>query len=272
MGYSETIVAASIGAAATLLTASFQLFSAMRANKADGRPKRGRTLRSIVAIIALMGASAVGGFMYSELRQQRTAEDLRSMRQELNAQLQSLTTATQQLASQRISANLPQSMAVAGTLTMPDIKPQNAAPTSVDSEIYAPACQATAGCTEVSAQRASLCGMIPGNAKVNKVDLFLSPVGDDSKPEFQKVEADQDLGGAKFIGAPAEYKHGDNRKSACVDFIHWSEQPHIARLVLYYDTAVRQQPELTPPAVVASQTPAPEQTLHPVSLSLAQSP
>jgi hypothetical protein len=271
MVYSETIVAASIGAAATLITASFHLFSAMRAGKPESRPKRGRTLRSIVAIIALMGASGVGGFMYSELRQQRTTEDLRSMREELNARLQSLATATQQLASERISAHQPPSVALTGVVTMPGMEQQNSAPTSVDSELYAPACQATAGCNEAGAQRTSLCGMIPSNAKVTKVDLFLTPVGVDSTPEFHKVETDQDLGGAKFTGARAEYKHDDNHKSACVDFIHWSEEPHIARLVLYYDTAVGKQPELTPPAaVVTTQTPA--RTLHPVSLNMAQSP
>jgi hypothetical protein len=270
MGYSETIVAASIGAAATLITASFQLFSAMRASRAESRPRRSRTLRSIVAIIALMVASAVGGFMYSELRQQRTTEDLRSMREELNARLQSLAAATQQLASERISAGQPQSLASTAAVTMPSMQ-QNTAPTSVDSEVFVPACPATAGCNEAGAQRTSLCGMIPSNAKITKIDLFLTPIGNDLKPEFHKVETDQDLGGAKFTGTPAEYKHDADHKSACVDFIHWSELPHIARLVLYYDTAVSQQPEPTAPAAVVT-TQSPAGTLHPVSLNLAHSP
>jgi hypothetical protein len=270
MGYSESIVAASIGATATLITASFQLYSALRAHKPEARPKRGRTLRSIVAILALMAASAVAGFMYSELRQQRTAEDLRSMREELNAKLQLLTSTTQQLASERASVEHAQSLPATAAVTLSGAQQQNVAPTSVESEIYAPACGADAGCNEAGAQRAALCGMIPGNAKVTKIELFLSSVGADLTPEFHQVEADRDLGGSKFTGAPAEYKHDDGHRSACVDFLHWSQEPHIARLVLYYDTAVPKQPELAAPAVVTTQTPA--QTLQPVSLSLAQSP
>jgi hypothetical protein len=270
MGYSESIVAASIGAAATLVTASFQLYSALRVHKPETRPKRGRTFRSILAILALMVASAVAGFMYSELRQQRTAEDLRSMREDLNARLQLLTTATQHLASERPGVDQSHSMAPNPAGVVPAVEQQKAVPTTVESEIYAPACEATTGCSEASAQRAALCGMIPGTAKVTKVALFLTSVGGDLKPEFREVEAGQDLGGAKFTGAPAEYKHDESRRSACVEFLHWSQEPHIARLVLYYDTAV-DLPTVSapPPAGVTTETSA--QTLQPVSLSLAQS-
>jgi hypothetical protein len=269
MGYSESIVAASIGAGATLVTASFQLYSALRVHKPETRPKRGRTLRSIVAILALMVASAVAGFMYSELRQQRTAEDLRSMRDELNARLQLLTTATQHLALERPGVDQPHSPAPYPAVTA--VEQQNVAPTTVESEIYAPACESATGCSEASAQRAALCGMLPGTAKVTRVALFLTSVGGDPKPEFHQVESGQDLGGAKFTGAPAEYKHDDSHRSACVEFLHWSQEPHIARLVLYYDAAVDQQPASAPvPTGITSQTPA--QNLQTVSLSLAQSP
>jgi hypothetical protein len=218
-----------------------------------------------------MVVSAVSGFMYSELRQQRTAEDLRSMREELNARLQLLTTVTQHLASERPSVDQPHSPAPSPAVSVPAAEQQNAAPTTVESEIYAPACEAAAGCSEASAQRAGLCGMIPGTAKVTKVALFLMSVGGDPKPEFHQVEPGQDLGGAKFTGAPAEYKHDDSHRSACVEFLHWSQEPQIARLVLYYDTAVSKQPASgSPPTGVTTETPA--QNLQPVSLSLAQNP
>src|SRR5882724_6091771 len=101
MQFSETLVAAMIGAVATMSTALFQLYSALRSRgKLDVRSnKKGRTLRSVVAVIALMMASGVGGFLYSELRQQRAAEDIHSMRDELNAKLQILATTTERLAA-----------------------------------------------------------------------------------------------------------------------------------------------------------------------------
>src|SRR5678809_1301623 len=83
MGLSETILAAMIGAVATVSGALFQLFMAWRWRKVDSRPKKGTTARSLLSILALMVASAAGGFLYSEFLKQRNAEDLRAMRDEL---------------------------------------------------------------------------------------------------------------------------------------------------------------------------------------------
>src|SRR5678815_3088689 len=83
MGLSETILAAMIGAVATASRALFQLFMAWRPRTVDSRPKKGTTARSLLSILALMVASAAGGFLYSEFLKQRNAEDLRAMRDEL---------------------------------------------------------------------------------------------------------------------------------------------------------------------------------------------
>ena len=85
MGLSETILAAMIGALATVTTALFQIFTAIKArNKIDSvRPKKGNTMRSVLAVLALMVASAAGGFLYSEFMRQRATEDMRAMRTEL---------------------------------------------------------------------------------------------------------------------------------------------------------------------------------------------
>ena len=65
MGLSETIVAAIIGALATMATAIFQLVR----NRApsETRPKKNR-VRSLVATIALMIGCIVGGYAWSALR------------------------------------------------------------------------------------------------------------------------------------------------------------------------------------------------------------
>src|SRR5512145_1210907 len=84
MGLSETILAAMIGAIATVSAAVFQLVMAWRSrSKVDTRPKKGTAARSILSILALMVASAAAGFLYSEFLKQRNAEDLRAMRDEL---------------------------------------------------------------------------------------------------------------------------------------------------------------------------------------------
>src|SRR5688572_31411130 len=86
MGLSETILAAMIGALATVATAMFQLYTGFKQQSrksVDTRPKKSSTMRSVLAVLALMVASAAGGFLYSEFIKQRSAEDMRAMRNEL---------------------------------------------------------------------------------------------------------------------------------------------------------------------------------------------
>jgi hypothetical protein len=76
--------------------------------KADARPKKVSLLRSWAAIGALMIASAGGGYMFAEYRQQQALEDaramhdeLRGMRDEINAKLLALAQTTEHLAHDR---------------------------------------------------------------------------------------------------------------------------------------------------------------------------
>jgi hypothetical protein len=79
MGLSETIVAAIIGALATMGTAIFQLVR----NRApsETRPKKNRT-RSVLATIALMIGCIVGGYAWSALRAVSAKEEMRATMQE----------------------------------------------------------------------------------------------------------------------------------------------------------------------------------------------
>src|SRR4030095_8450618 len=84
MGLSETILAAMIGAMATVSAAIFQLVMAWRSrSKVDTRAKKGTTARSILSILATLRSTAAGVFLYSECLKQRNAEDMRAMRDEL---------------------------------------------------------------------------------------------------------------------------------------------------------------------------------------------
>jgi hypothetical protein len=106
MGIPETILAAGIGGAATITAAIFQLYTALRVKtKPDSRPKKTSMLRSYAAIAALMIASAAGGYMLAQFRQQQALEDtramhdeIRGMRDEINAELQALKQTTEHLA------------------------------------------------------------------------------------------------------------------------------------------------------------------------------
>ena len=115
MGIPETILAAGIGGAATVMAAIFQLYTALRVKtKPDSRPKKTSMLRSYAAIAALMVASAAGGYLFAGFRQQQAIEDaramheeLRGMRDEINAQLQALKQTTEHLTRERGAGDEP---------------------------------------------------------------------------------------------------------------------------------------------------------------------
>ena len=274
MGLSETIVAASIGALATMLAAAFQLLTAHRPGKADAKPKRGNTVRSIATVAALMVASAVGGFLYADFRNERTAQDLRSLREELNAKLQSLAATTERLAQLRTDvAASSASHTTLPTSALPVVDAQSSAatgpvvPGSVESVLYAPACDAGSECTEANSRPVALCGAIPTAMQARKFELFIK-----SADERDAVQADfeQDLGGAKFTGPPNEFPHGDNRKNVCVNFWHWSAEAHIATLVLHYGSPVDVGPSTTPQPASTAVPAAPLANAQTISMRAAK--
>jgi hypothetical protein len=236
VGISETILAAMIGAIATVTTALFQLFNSLRQkSKTDARPKRGRTARSLLAVLALMVASAAGGFLYSEFMKQRAGEDLRAMRQELK-ELKELTArvAGEQQPQSTTEPNpehIVQKDASLLTAAM-----QSAAE-SAESVVYVPACRRSVGaaCEEGDAQRVALCGTIPSFARVERIELFVQPDAVQNAWEEHRAQLEQDLGGARFTGKSFEYAQGPDHKAVCVNFMHWSsEHPHIARILVQY--------------------------------------
>jgi len=272
MGISETIVAAMIGAIATVTTALFQLVMAWRnRGKVDSRPnKRGMTVRSILAVLALMVASAAGGFLYSEFIKQRNGEDMRAMRQELK-ELKELTArfAVEQLGAAALEPR-GASAAEAGAALPAAMESSQE---SVESVVYVPACRrsdAGAACEETEAQRVALCGSIPAFARVDRIDLFVQPDAVQDAWEEHRAQFEQDLGGARFTGKSFEYAQGQDQKAVCVNFMHWSsDHPHIARILVQYGFGEPPAMEATPametldsaptqtPAVIAADTLSP---------------
>lgn len=235
VGVSETILAAMIGAIATVSTALFQLFSALRnKGKVDTRPKRGMTLRSVLAVFALMVASAAGGFLYSEFIKQRAGEDLRAMR----AELKELKDLTARVAAERDEPALRAAQAMPAS-SQPNLTPTSLnGPNAVESVVYVPACRrgdSGAPCTESEAQRVALCGAVPSFARVDRIELFVQPDAVQHAWDQHRAELEQDVGGARFTGKSFEYAQSQDQKAVCVNFVHWSsDHPHIARILVQY--------------------------------------
>jgi hypothetical protein len=232
MGLSETILAAMIGAVATVSGALFQLFMAWRSRKVDSRPKKGTTARSLLSILALMVASAAGGFLYSEFLKQRNAEDLRAMREELKDMRSLIAQGRDQVHASDAATSQP-----AGVVT-PIAMDGEGVEDTVESIAYVPACRRTdaaTACAEADAQRIALCGTVPAYARVDGIALFAQPDAVQHSWESHKATLEQDLGGARFTGKSFEYAQANELKAVCVNFMQWSsEHPHIARIVVQY--------------------------------------
>lgn len=231
MGLSETIMAAMIGAMATVSAALFQLVMAWRSrSKVETRSKKGTTLRSVVSILALMVASAAGGFLYSEFLKQRNAEDMRAMRDELKELRTFIAQGREPAHGSDVPAVQPAGMVLPiATEGVED---------NVESIAYVPACRRTDAatvCAEADAQRIALCGTVPAYARVDRIELFAQPDAVQHPWESHKAALEQDLGGARFTGKSFEYAQANELKAVCVNFMQWSsEHPHIARILVQY--------------------------------------
>jgi hypothetical protein len=235
MNLSETIVAAMIGAGATVATATFQLFVAFRSRKADAKPKRGSGLRSSLAVCALVLGAAVAGFGYSELRVHREREESRAMEQRISDRLQAL--ANMQLAQLRNSnaeaAGLP--AGASGT----------ALPERSEAIARIAACRPQApgnggnavGCDATNANRVALCASVPSQASVLEVQLFAHGGGESARWQASRVSADQDIDGARFTAGTDEIQLGPDQRAVCAQFLQWnSTHGHEARIVVVYTT------------------------------------
>jgi hypothetical protein len=231
MGLSETILAAMIGAMATVSAALFQLVMAWRSrSKVDTRPKKGTTARSILSILALMTASAAGGFLYSEFLKQRKGEDMRAMRDELKDLRALIAQGRDQVHGGDATVAQPAGMVM--PIAMEGVED------TVESIAYVPACRradAATACAETDAQRIALCGTVPAYARVDRIELFAQPDAVQHPWESHKASLEQDLGGARFTGKSFEYAQANELKAVCVNFMQWSsEHPHIARILVQY--------------------------------------
>ena len=234
MDFSETIIAAMIGAGATVATATFQLFAAFRSRKADFKPKRSSSFRSALAVFGLLLGAAVAGFAYSELRMEREREDARAMEQRISDRLQAL--ANGQLTQQRNGAGADDAtlLAAAGA---------SSARARSEAMVRLAACRSQTrehdndpvGCDAANANRAALCASVPSQADVLDIELFARADGASRNWEQSRVSIDEDIGGARFVDSTFEVEQGADRKAICASFLQWShERGHEARIVVVY--------------------------------------
>src|SRR5688572_15810371 len=164
MGISETIIAAIIGALATMATAITQLIR----NRApsDGRPKpKKNRMRSVLATVALMIGCIVGGYAWSALRAVSAKEELTAtMQAEFTRQFSEFAARQSQAAAAANGAAIAASNGGAGVAeVLAHLPPCHLSAQSADA--------GPVTCNESAAQTVALCAAIPASAATTKVRL-----------------------------------------------------------------------------------------------------
>ena len=234
MGISETIVAAIIGALATMLTAIFQL---VRNRAPEGaKPKKNR-MRSLMATIALMIGCVVGGYAWSSLRAVSAKEELKTaMKAEFAEQFAALAAAKQ---------NPPTDGAANGAgIGEPGsaISARNGEAGAAESLAHLPPCRITSQpdevgpvtCTERAAQTIALCASIPSTAHATNVRVQ-ARVPKSESPWLERDAGAPTLGSLRIAAAPAEYPISADQRSVCLDVANWSVDDTLAvRVIVEY--------------------------------------
>ncbi len=235
MGLSETIMAAMIGAVATVFTATFQLMLNWR-NATKEQQRRGHGgLRSFLWMLALMAAAAVGGFAYAEYRAQGSRGEAVVLREELQRELHALTTSTDRL--EKLTA------AASGQPEAAATEQRQRGLEGIAAMVTLPACKGAQvgfatqrpNCTEQDALQVAVCTPVPAGASVTAVELFARPEDSHQPWTEARVSAGQDLGGGRFATSHFERADADGTRQVCQPFAHWSsDKARTVRILVRY--------------------------------------
>lgn len=232
---SDGVIAALIGAVATMITAFFQFTVNMRKQSAENRSRRKTPW---LLIFALMLSSAVGGFAYSEYRNWSREDKTEQLRAEVTK-----LTQLAQLAGQ------PQTMRdasgfVGGAIPIPTAA---AAPPAGEHArealIGLPACKGTqvgfaagpARCTEAEALRATVCIPLPAGAQIRAVEVY-ARAEDSTQPWAEsRLAPSAAPGTVRWDDKHTERIEADGSRAVCESVAHWdSEKGTSVRMVVRF--------------------------------------
>jgi hypothetical protein len=236
---SEPVIAAMIGATATVIATLVQLRISWRKELRErerGQPITKKSRRGpVIFVFALLIAGAVGGFALSQYFVSLRTGDRDELRADLQAKLaeinatamrleQARTNERKQIESevQHADASRQGEEGTAASVVVGPCKPEGAP-------------GARQPCTEQSALRVTVCARVPAAATVREVQLYVR--SEDSKQPWpeSRVQPGQDAGEARFADKFSERPEDDAAKQICQGFANWShDKSRLARIVVKY--------------------------------------
>ena len=235
---SEPLLAAMIGATATVITALVQLRLSWRKELKERERAQPITKKSrrgpVFFVFALLIAAAVGGFALSQYFVSLRTGDRDELRADLQSKLSEINATALRLEQarlnerkqietdvQRADASRLGEEGAAASVTVAPCKPGGVP-------------GAREECTEQTALRITVCASVPAAATVKEVQLYIR--SDDPKQPWAeaRVQPGQEAGLARFAEKFSE-RPEEGGKQVCQGFANWShEKARIARIVVKY--------------------------------------
>ena len=236
---SEPLIAAMIGAAATVATALVQLRISWRKEireRERGQPITKKSRRGpVIVVFVLLVAGAVGGFALSQYFVSLREGDRDALRADLQSKLSEINATALRLAEarmnerkqietevQRADASRQGEEGAAASVVVAPCKPEGVP-------------GARQECTEQSALRITVCARVPAGATIKEVQLYIR--SDDPKqgwPEA-RVQPGQEVGQSRFADKFSERPEDADSKQVCQGFSNWSpNKSRFARVVVKY--------------------------------------
>jgi len=242
MNFSDpVIIAAIIGASATVLTVLVQLRVSWRKELRErerGQPITKKTRRGpVIAVVVLMLAAGVGGFALSEYLESWRDGDRATLRADLKSGLSEISATAARLEQARLAEReqIEKGARRAEALRLAEegaIASVVVGPCKADGPV-APGSRPE--CSEQSAVRVVVCVRVPAAAMVREVLLY-SRFEDTQQPWADvRVQPGQDAGQARFSEKHFERPDSDGTKQVCEGFVNWnSERARLARIQVKY--------------------------------------
>jgi hypothetical protein len=255
----DRVIAAAVAATGSIIGALIQLRFAWKkevAARARGTPVTKKSRRGpVTAVVILLVAAGVGGFVLSESLVERSQRETAELRGELRTQLEQINTTAARLELATMSDR--------SQLQAIDIVhvPEAVTVTTTVGPCHARAAvggnPASSSCLEQDAQRVTLCASVPASASVSDTTLYARPEDSTQPWANSRVNPGQDVGRARFADKPAEHPESSQIKQVCAGFSAWdSDHAYSARLVVKYSPATVAPAAAAAPAAPEAAGPA----------------
>lgn len=241
---SPNVIAALIGAGATLVAAAINLRIAWRREVLDRLNKRSPRSRRglLLAITILVVASAVGGYAGALYLMQNDQQATRSMRVELRQRIAEIKETASRLEQTRVGdrasieheARLREDRrrGAEGVGATSRIGPCRARPVATS---YPQETADNTPCKETDVAAVGVCVPVPATANVYEVTPYARVEGDGGAWEERRAGLGATVGSVRFAAHPVERPDTASLKNVCVDVWSWDSQRAIdVRVIVRY--------------------------------------